>query len=83
VNIRFDNKAVDVRTLETYASKFRIGDFIQGPDGNMLKVVTVQSSVPYIENLNHTKTVVILVDESGSLIPVNGMPGKYRIFRSK
>lgn len=83
MNIRFDNKAVDVRTVETYPSKFRIGDFIQGPNGSMLKVATVQCSVPYIENLNHTKTVVILVDESGSLIPINGMFGKYRVYRPR
>lgn len=81
MNIRFDNKAVDVRTLETYPSKFKLGDFLQGPEG-ILKVVTVQT-VPYFENLNKKKTVVVLVDESGQLIPINGMFGKYRVFRSK
>jgi hypothetical protein len=80
VNIRFDNKTVDVRTLDTYPSRFKLGDFIQGPTG-LLKVVTVQSDCPYIENLNHKKTVVIFVDESGQQIPVNGMFGKFQILR--
>jgi hypothetical protein len=82
VNIRFDNKAVDVRTLETYPSRFKIGDYLDGPEG-MLKVVTVQSDVPYFEDLSKKKTVVILVNESGSLIPINGMFGKFRVYREK
>lgn len=83
MNIRFNNKAVDVRTLQTYPSKFRIGDFIQGPDGMMLQVATVQSDVPYIENLNHKKTVVIFNAENGVQVPVNGMFGKYTVYRSR
>jgi hypothetical protein len=83
VNIRFDNKAVDVRTLETYPSRFHVGDYIQGPDGTMLKIVTVQKDVPYFEDLSKKKTVVVLVNESGSLIPINGMFGKHRIYRER
>lgn len=83
MNIRFDNEAVDVRSVQTYPSRFKIGDYIQGPDGSMLRVVTVQSGVPYFENLNHTKTVVILADGSGSLIPINGMFGKHTVYRRK
>lgn len=83
MNIRFNNKAVDVRTLQTYPSKFKLGDFIQGPDGMMLQVATVQSDVPYIENLNHKKTVVIFNTENGVQVPVNGMFGKYTVYRSK
>lgn len=80
MNIRFDNKAVDVRALETYPSRFKLGDYIQGPQG-ILKVVTVQNDVPYFENLSKKKTVVVFVDESGQQIPVNGLFGKFQVFR--
>lgn len=83
MNITFDNKAVDVRTVETSPRRFRIGDIIQGPGGMLLKVVTVQNDCPYFENLNKTKTVVILVDESGQLVPINGMSGTFRIWRPR
>lgn len=82
MNIQFNNKAVDVRTLETYPSRFKIGDYLEGPEG-ILKVVTVQNDVPYFEDLTKKKTVVVLVNESGLLIPINGMFGKFRVFREK
>jgi hypothetical protein len=83
VNIRFNNEAVDVRTLETYPSKFKLGDIIQGPEGMLLKVATVQNDVPYFENLAKKKTVVIFNTESGVQVPINGMFGKYKVMRPR
>lgn len=80
-SIRFRDEDIRVRNIHTRPSRFKLGDILLGPGGMMLKVVTVQPAVPYIENINHYKTVVIFETEDKQLVPVNGMDGEYDVYR--
>lgn len=83
MNVTFAGQEVNVKRVETFPSRFKLNDFLVGPNGMLLKVVTVQRDCPYFENLNRSKTVVILETESGARVPINGMFGKYSILRRR
>lgn len=83
MNIKYGNEMIQARMVKTYPSKFRIGDFLLGPDGTPLKVVTVQSQCPLWESQTKTKTVVIFQRADGMIVPVNGMQGVFSILRPK
>lgn len=82
MNIRFGDQLLNCRQLTTYPSRFKLGDIVLGPNGILLKVVTVQT-VPYFEDLNKYKTVVIFETANHEVIPVNGLTGQFNLFRPK
>lgn len=83
MNIRFGNKTVDARIVRTYPSKFKLGDFIIGPSGEPLEIVTVQKDCPLWESNTKTKTVVIFKSATGTIIPVNGLSGVFEVMRPR
>jgi hypothetical protein len=83
MNIVFKDEQINARVVKTYPRKFKIGDFLVGPSGELLKVVTVQTDIPMWESSTKTKTVVIFKTAADTLIPVNGLSGTFEILRPK
>jgi hypothetical protein len=83
VNIVFKDEKIDARVIKAYPRKFKLGDFIVGPTGELLKVVTVQNNCPMWESNTKTKTVVIFKSAADVLIPVNGLSGLFDVLRPR
>lgn len=83
MNIKYGNELIDTRLVKTFPRKFKLGDFILGPNGEPLKVVTVQNDVPVWESTRKTKTVVIFKSAAGTIIPVNGLSGQFDVLRPR
>lgn len=83
MNITFKDKSINARMVKAPPRKFRIGDFIVGPTGELLEVVTVQTDIPMWESNIKTKTVVIFKTAADTIIPVNGLTGIFEILRPK
>ncbi len=83
MNIVFKDKSINARMVKTYPRKFKLGDFLVGPTGELLEVVTVQTDVPMWESPTKTKTVVIFKSAADTIIPVNGLTGMFNVLRPK
>lgn len=83
MNLQYGNETINAKIVKTYPRKFKLGDFILGPDGNALKVVTVQNDVPIWESNSKTKTIVIFKTAAGMVVPVNGMSGLFEVLRPR
>lgn len=81
--IQYGDQSIDARMVKAPPRKFKLGDYLIGPDGNVLQVVTVQPDIPIWESNHKTKTVVIFKSAAGTIIPVNGLSGTFEIMRPK
>lgn len=83
MNIKFANELLDCRSVQTYPSHFRLGDILIGPEGMLLKVVTVQPNCPIWESSTKTKTAVVLKTEDGQIVPTTDLSGTYSLLRPR
>lgn len=83
MNIMFKDKSIEARVVKAPPRKFKLGDFLVGPTGELLQVVTVQPDCPLWESNTRTKTVVIFKTAAGTIIPVNGLNGTFEILRPR
>lgn len=83
MNVKFAGDIVNCRSVKTYPSHFRLGDILIGPEGTLLKVVTVQTGCPIWESTTKTKTAVVLETEDGSLVPTTNLSGQYELLRPR
>jgi len=82
VNIRFNGKTVEVKQINTYAGRCRLNDLIVGPQGILLKVVTVQPDCPVWESNRKTFTAMLVQTEDGISIPLRPS-GKISVLRPR
>lgn len=82
MNVKFNGKSMEVRQLNTYAGKTRLNDLIVGPQGILLKVVTVQTDCPVWESNRKTFTAMLVQTEDGIQIPLRPS-GKISILRPR
>ena len=83
MNVKFGDQELNVRSVKTEPTKFRINDLLVGPDGMLLKVVTVQTGCPIWESNHKSKCVVIFENALGMVIPANGLSGQFQILRPR
>ena len=83
MNIVFKDKSFNARIVKAPPRKFKLGDFLVGPTGELLQVVTVQTDIPMWESHIKTKTVVIFKTAADTIIPVNGLTGTFEILRPR
>ncbi len=81
--ILFAGNILKCRNVKTYPSRFRLGDILVGPNGTLLKVVTVQSGCPVWEDSRKTKTAVVFELQDRTIVPVPEMHGQYNVLRPK
>lgn len=79
VNINWQGQAIKTRSLETTATRLRIGDFIVYR-GEMTRVEAVQTDCPHLENLMRVFCMVTLETRAGDLIPVRQL-GRKTVYR--
>ena len=83
MNIKFRGNVLDCRKVVTSPGRFRLGDIVLGPEGNLLEVKTIQKDCPIFESMTRTKCVVVFETESGACVPVNGIAGTFTVFRRR
>ncbi len=79
--IKFRDQVLRCRNLKTYPSRFKLGDLILGPGGQLLEVVTVQRDCPIWESNHKTKTAVVFLTENKQLVPVDDLKGQFDVYR--
>lgn len=83
MNVRFDNENLTVKPVTTSPGRFRFNDLLVGPDGILLKVVSVCHNAPTWESNFKTKCVVLLETENHVRFVVDSLTGKYNVMRPK
>jgi hypothetical protein len=83
MNITFANESLNCRSIETYPSRLKIGDILPGPDGVLLKVLTVQPGCPMWESNRKTFVQLLLETEDHEMIPLRGPENKVEAYRPK
>lgn len=80
--VKFDDQEIQVRRVKILPSHLKIDDFIEGPGGSLLRVLTVQCDCPIWESNHKTILAVLVETEQHAKIPLNGvLSGKVRIYR--
>ena len=83
MNIQFAGEVLNCRTLETSCGRFKVNDILTGPDGMLLKVVTVQKGCPMWESNRRTFTQLLLETEDHELIPLRAPITNTPVYRPK
>lgn len=81
MQITFEGQKLDVRSLDVKPGRLRIGDILLGPNGMLLKTVTVQKGCPVWESNVRTENHYIFETEDHQLIPVRKLSESVHIFR--
>lgn len=81
MNVKFGNKELAVRSVETFPSRLKIDDLLIGPSGMLLKVLTVQPGCPIWESNRATICAVLVETESHTMIPLRNLSGKIKAYR--
>lgn len=68
------------REFYVWPSKVQLGDFVD-VNGNILKVVTIQSDLPRFDNLNARFIMFTLATRDGYIIPKDNLYGMVKVFR--
>ena len=82
-DITFAGQLLQCRKVHTYPSRFKLGDILIGPGGNLLKVVTVQCNIPVWEDNHKVKTAVVFETQDKTIVPVPGINGVFDILRPR
>lgn len=83
MKINYAGKVIDCRQVETYATRLRINDFLVGPGGVLLKVLTVQPGCPVWESNRRTKTAVLVETEDHTKIPLSEFSTSVKVLRPR
>lgn len=83
MNVRFADEIINCRSVNCMPSKFKLGDILVGPNGILLKVVTVQKDCPIWESTHRTKCAVVFELQDRTIVPVPEMHGQYNVLRPK
>ena len=81
MNIKFNGSVIKCRQVETYATRLRINDFLVGPNGVLLKVLTVQPHCPMWESNRKQFTAVLVETEDHTKIPLRDFADMVKVLR--
>lgn len=80
--IKFGNKSINVTRRNLLGSNVRPGDFIK-LRGDILRVETVQTGCPYIENTHKVFTSWVLNKSDGSKVFCRDLFGTLEVYRAR
>ncbi len=81
MQIQFAGDILECRQIDTEPSRFKLGDIVVGPNGNLLKVITVQKDCPMWESTRRVFTAFLFETETHTKVPVRNLHGTFHVLR--
>lgn len=83
MQIKFADEILECKQIETKPTFLRLGDILTGPEGMLLKVITVQKNCPMWESNRRTFLALLVETEDNTKIPLRNLTGKIEVLRPK